>query len=280
MKEHSTMSRYQRLPVLGVILIATLFGCYLFGSLFLASSIMEEKNVNWGEIFSYVPKTGKDCRQFFKNKTNLPFDFQQMKTVHRFQRAIGRHSNHAALEGHSGKYPEKQRAYWEMAKQPFVKVICEIGFNAGHSALVWLSANPEARLISFDLGEHTYTRQMADFIRREFPNRFEIHLGDSRLTVPDFYKNKGNPKCDICVVDGGHTFDIAFKDLNNMRHLANLEHNILILDDYPTWWAKHDLGKPWHDAIAAGDIKEFYNCEYKGAMGGYSVGTYLNPDRI
>ena len=38
-----------------------------------------------------------------------------------------------------------------MAASPAVKTVCEIGFNVGHSAAVWLLANERLKLETFDL---------------------------------------------------------------------------------------------------------------------------------
>jgi hypothetical protein len=41
----------------------------------------------------------------------------------------------------------------ELARQGRVRSMCELGFNAGLSALLLLEAAPEATLVSFDLGD-------------------------------------------------------------------------------------------------------------------------------
>lgn len=46
--------------------------------------------------------------------------------------------------------------------------ICEIGFNAGHSAMEFLHASPGSTYVFFDLGEHAYTRPCADYIEAVF----------------------------------------------------------------------------------------------------------------
>ena len=38
--------------------------------------------------------------------------------------------------------------------------ICQIGFNAGHSASQFLCANPAAKLLSFDLAENAYVQKV------------------------------------------------------------------------------------------------------------------------
>ncbi len=42
------------------------------------------------------------------------------------------------------------------ASNPGLTTMCEVGFNAGHSALAFLVADPAFRVVSFDLGAHQY----------------------------------------------------------------------------------------------------------------------------
>ena len=65
------------------------------------------------------------------------------------------------VEGFSAQEPPEVAAYIEMAQDESVHTICETGFNAGHSSLIWLLANPTAKVYSFDLGEHDYSRPAA-----------------------------------------------------------------------------------------------------------------------
>ena len=46
--------------------------------------------------------------------------------------------------------------------------VCEIGFNAGHSALVWLLGHTNSTLLSFDLGYHPYTRIAAAYLMKRY----------------------------------------------------------------------------------------------------------------
>ncbi|CAM9373070.1 unnamed protein product, partial [Choristocarpus tenellus] len=47
-----------------------------------------------------------------------------------------------------------------------VTTVCEVGFNAGHSALNWLlNSRPDTKVISFDLGEHPYVGHAAQFLQ-------------------------------------------------------------------------------------------------------------------
>jgi hypothetical protein len=51
---------------------------------------------------------------------------------------------------------------------PGITNVCEVGFNAGHSALAWLSAVPGIKVLSFDLGAHQYVRPAYEVIDRMY----------------------------------------------------------------------------------------------------------------
>merc|ERR1719444_529082 len=60
-------------------------------------------------------------------------------------------------EGNIASSEKAMAMYYHVARGPTVKNICEIGFNAGHSAALFLNANPEANLYTFDIGQFAYT---------------------------------------------------------------------------------------------------------------------------
>lgn len=84
----------------------------------------------------------------------------------------------------------------------------------------------------FDLWEHAYAPRAEAWLRSPAAAAHGIKDGDSRLTVvkgssletvPEFAAENPDVKCDLISVDGGHTYDIALKDLENMHLLANRE---------------------------------------------------------
>lgn len=105
--------------------------------------------------------------------------------------------------------------------------ILEIGFNAGHSALLYLLANPYSMIHFFDLGEHRYSRLCFDYLNEKFPGRLSVIWGDSTVTIPQY------PNClfDFIHIDGGHTRFIAESDVHNCRSLAK-SHARVMIDDY------------------------------------------------
>jgi len=64
---------------------------------------------------------------------------------------------------------------------------CKTGFNAGHSSFNFLSARRDVVVHSFDVGRHRYVSPMTLFLRRKYPGRLNVELGDSRLTVPRYF---------------------------------------------------------------------------------------------
>ena len=105
--------------------------------------------------------------------------------------------------------------------------ILEIGFNAGHSALLYLIANPYSKIHFFDLGEHQYSRGCFDYLDKAFPGRMSVTWGDSTVTIPQYPSRL----FDFIHIDGGHTRFIAESDFHNCRSFANKD-TYLMIDDY------------------------------------------------
>jgi predicted O-methyltransferase YrrM len=113
--------------------------------------------------------------------------------------------------------------------------ICEIGFNAGHSAAIFMLHAPNAEFLFFDLGEHSYTRSCYEYLLNKFPgstSKSKMVLGDSRLTLPlwmqTFRDQLGT--FDVVHVDGGHVESCVVNDLAAAVMLAR-KGGIVILDD-------------------------------------------------
>ena len=107
--------------------------------------------------------------------------------------------------------------------------IMEIGFNAGHSSLLYLVANPASTIQIFDLGEHKYTRPCFEYLSSQFPNRMKIEFGDSRQTVPAYISKNTGRVFDMIHVDGGHTEPIVRADILNTLQLC--DYNTVVISD-------------------------------------------------
>lgn len=154
-------------------------------------------------------------------------------------------------EGHSGQLPVMTRTLHYLASSASVKVVCETGFNYGHSSFNFLTANENIKVHSFDIGQHDYAKKMAEVLKDMFKERIEVHFGDSTKTVPENKANGVLPLCDLIFVDGGHIYPVAKADLLNFGTHSNPE-NVVIFDDYPTGWGA-SFGKAWEELLVRGE---------------------------
>lgn len=121
------------------------------------------------------------------------------------------------------------------AKTP-IKQICEIGFNAGESAVLFLEAAPTARVVSFDFGDKPWTRRQGELLKKAYGDRFELRLGSSTDTLPKYHdeqKKLDAPErrpCDMALIDGAKTYDGRLTDLRNMQ-TASRPGALLFLDE-------------------------------------------------
>ena len=115
---------------------------------------------------------------------------------------------------------------------------------------------------------------MAKYLQDKYPGRLTVIWGDSTKTMPEFRRMNPHVKCDLIIIDGGHTEPIATADLKNFHQLANTQ-NIVVMDDYPT---KLGLGKIlgpiWEDQIKNGTLIDLYGCVHLQGRG-FALGHFL-----
>jgi predicted O-methyltransferase YrrM len=173
------------------------------------------------------------------------------------------------FEGYSQEVPP-QVENLKVLSQPPVKTVMEIGFNAGHSAEVFLANNPELTLLSFDLGFHAYGKVAKEYIDTKYPGRHQIIWGDSTKTVPEYINANPGKTFDLIFVDGGHMYDIAAADVASCAALANAN-TIVAVDDVVFSMAQdtHTAGptRAWMEAVNSGRITELVRREYGGPRG-------------
>jgi predicted O-methyltransferase YrrM len=154
--------------------------------------------------------------------------------------------------------------------------VMEIGFNAGHSAEIFLSSNKNIKLVSFDIGSHEYVTLGKEFIDRTYSGRHRLIIGNSLETVPNYYKQEGN-KFDLIFIDGGHEYDVAKGDILNCKKLAH-DKTIVVFDDTVNnnGWVQHwNVGpnRAWNEAKEWGVIKELGTLDFSPGRG-QSWGIY------
>jgi len=133
------------------------------------------------------------------------------------------------------KFVNKQKNLIIVSSQTNNKKCLEIGFNAGFSALLMLLSNPNIELTCIDIGEHKYTIPCFNKIKEDFSSRINLIIGDSTKILPVL----NGFKYDLIHIDGGHSKNIAEKDILNSFMLSK-NGTTFIMDDYSHFWL-HDL---------------------------------------
>eukprot|EP00438_Fugacium_kawagutii_P010741 Skav218257 [mRNA] locus=scaffold2035:113736:130136:- [translate_table: standard] len=83
--------------------------------------------------------------------------------------------------------------------------------------------------------------------------RLDMTWGDSLATVPEFHRKNPDVKlCELIFIDGGHSYDVAIRDLKNFAALANLKNNVLLLDDT----FLDDVRRAWDEMMDMGYVEE------------------------
>jgi predicted O-methyltransferase YrrM len=136
------------------------------------------------------------------------------------------------------------------------RLIGEVGFNAGFSSFAFLSADPNTKVVAFDLGEHAYSKTAKRLIDKKFPGRHTLILGDSTKTVPDYHSKNPDLKFDLVFIDGGHDYEVAKADIMNMR-LFCTDRTAVVIDDLTPWlrWGEGPY-RAWNEAVDAGIIRQ------------------------
>ena len=266
----NVICRY-RVQAVSVLIIMLVF---YQSSLFTAKKYLnhiskKDTKQEWSILQKY--KNESVCNNLFKD-----FEFpEEVKNEYEtFEQNAEKVTKKRYVEGHIGQLVAQQKLYYHLSRVESVKTICEIGFNCGHSAFMWLVGS-KAKLYSFDLGQHGYVRGMAEYMSKTFPGRFNITYGSSEKTVPEFTKANPDIKCDVLSVDGAHTYHMAKIDMTNFQKLASNVTNVLIFDDYPSRMYK-TLGNAWKEMLDEHKIKSLLECSFKPKFDrGFSVGSYI-----
>jgi len=141
---------------------------------------------------------------------------------------------HGTLDRYSSLYTKQVNLFWA-GKQATTR-ICEIGLNAGHSAMLLLLGRDSMPLefTVFDVGWHPYTKPALHYLKTAFPHvAFEYIEGDSIKTMTDVIRSdpfNRISRYDVVHVDGGHSEECIQNDMKNANLLVR-HGGIIIIDD-------------------------------------------------
>ena len=172
-------------------------------------------------------------------------------------------------EGHICNGAKVQVSFFRefFKENPHIKTIGEIGFNAGHSSEIFLKLNPEIRVFSFDIMQHSYAKIGKKYIDLKYPKRHELIEGNSLISVPRFAQRNNLVFFDLIFIDGGHDFDTAFHDIVNMKSLAS-SNTLLVVDDINY----KSVFEAWETSLRDGHVREIKR--YKMGNKSWVVGQY------
>jgi predicted O-methyltransferase YrrM len=168
-------------------------------------------------------------REMQLGRTDLDLLFAELDAM-TGARGNERARNHSAMLrlGSVAAHAEQVQHYASLASRPSVRTICEVGFNAGHSAAVWLMANPNATLHTFDLWSHGPAgRAGLQLLKTRFPGRILAHVGDSLHTIA---RTTIAPPCDLVHIDGRHDYAHTLTDFVNFVPKARAD-AVYLFDD-------------------------------------------------
>lgn len=146
-----------------------------------------------------------------------------------------------------------------LASKPDIRNVMEIGFNAGHSACVFLSCRDDVRVTSFDLGEHASVAAGKAFVDSRYgAHRHRLVLGPSARTVPTHAAEApdGASTFDLVFIDGSHDYADARADIRHALQFAHANTVVVVYDTIPElYWGKVPT-QAWHHALADGEVKQ------------------------
>ncbi len=169
-------------------------------------------------------------------------------------------------QGNIGRAAAQVACYYELVRSLMRRPLkaCEVGFNAGHSAIVLLSAMtddatnsderlrgsrfapklaaPRASYLGFDLGLLPWTLPAARLINSStafFPGAVHLIVGDSARTAPNALRQHARARpCDVLSIDGNHTVGGVIGDWAAFRKGLR-PGSLIFLDDvglgHPVW---------------------------------------------
>jgi hypothetical protein len=168
--------------------------------------------------------------------------------------------------GDHWKYADINTAIFIFSKFLTVENYLEIGVRRGRSMSIFASQSKTANIYGFDMwipgyagsenpGETLVREELAKF---DFDGKLTLIDGDSKKTIPNFFKENNDLYFDLITVDGDHSIGGAKKDLKNVVERLKIG-GVLVFDDISSQEHPY-LNRLWKKVIK--DDDRFYTYEY------------------
>lgn len=180
------------------------------------------------------------------------------------------------LYGDNWTYADINTALLTISKNLEIENYMEIGVRRGRSMTMMASQSPKASFYGFDIWIEDYCDSPnpgPDFVKDElkkvgYKGKIEFVNGDSKKTVPSFFKSNKDLYFDVITVDGDHSIGGAKLDLNNVIKRLKVG-GVLVFDDISSQEHPY-LAKVWLKQIK--NRKDFYTYEYDDLGLGVAIG--------
>ena len=115
-------------------------------------------------------------------------------------------------------------------------------------------------------------------------------LGDSKKTLPEFIKTFPRVKCDLILIDGGHTDYVPMSDFMNFYKMVDFTRmlNLVFVDDWPSPYEDfvhpieqmrkavfEPVAQMWTVATSTGRAHTIRQCKSINPKRGFTIGKFL-----
>lgn len=161
--------------------------------------------------------------------------------------------------GASWAYADINTVLWGLSGQLGAERYLEIGVRRGRSMAMVAAQRPGCHLAGFDLWIEDYAGMPnpgPDFVRDELrrighAGHLELVAGDSRVTVPEYFRRHPDRFFDLITVDGDHSAAGATADIQNVMPRLKVG-GALVFDDIANP-AHPELREVWDRMVARSD---------------------------
>ena len=168
--------------------------------------------------------------------------------------------------GDDWKYADISTAVCVFSKFLDVENYLEIGVRRGRSMSVFASQSPKADIYGFDMWVEDYAGSEnpgEELVREElskfnYQGKLVLIDGDSKKTIPNFFRENNDLYFDMITVDGDHSIGGAVRDLKNVVDRLKIG-GVLIFDDISSQEHPY-LREVWEKHIKKKD--NMYSYEY------------------